>query len=162
MKKIIVLLLIFLPIIGFSQDLLTYKSGGRIYNQTNQKLSSDEVRSLMAQNSEGLKLYNAGKSKQTVGNIMLYGGISTVAINHYSILQNAKNKGAINSDRNIPYIIGAGLILTAIPIKIGFSKKIKKAVNLINEDIKNPKNGFNIESTNFISNSNGVGISLTF
>jgi hypothetical protein len=117
---------------------------------------------MMEKNSEELKLYNAGKSKQTVGNIMLYGGIATVAINHYSIIQNANNKGAINSDRNIPYIIGAGLILTAIPIKIGFSKKIKKAVTLINEGLKNPKTSFNIESTNFISNSNGVGFSITF
>ena len=161
MKKII-FIVIFFPIICFSQDQLTYKSGGRIYNSDNQKLTGDDVRSMMAQNSEELKLYNAGKSKQTVGNIMLYGGIATVAINHYSILQNAKNKGAINSDRNIPYIIGAGLIITAIPIKIGFSKKIKKAVTLINEGLKNPKTSFNIESTNFISNSNGLGISITF
>lgn len=162
MKKIVVLILFFIPILSFSQDLLTYKSGGRIFNSNNQKLSSDEVRNLFASNSDALNLYNAGKSKQTLGNILLYGGISAVVINHYSIIQNTKNKGDINSSRNIPYIIGGGLILIAIPIKIGFSKKIKKAVDLINEDLKNPKSGFNIESTNFISNTNGFGISITF
>ena len=58
--------------------------------------------------------------------------------------------------------VGGALVIIAIPIKIGFSKKIKKAVSLMNEDLKNPKTGFNIESTSFISNSNGVGISITF
>ncbi len=162
MRKLLLLLLLIIPFFSFSQDILTYKSGGRIFNSNNQKLNSDEVRSLLSNNSDALNLYNAGKSKQTLGNILLYGGISTVIINHYSIIQNAKNKGDINSSRNIPYIIGGGLILTAIPIKIGFSKKIKKAVNLTNVDIKNPKTGFNLESTNFISNSNGVGFSFTF
>ena len=28
--------------------------------------------------------------------------------------------------------------------------------------LKNPKTGFNIESTSFVSNSNGFGISITF
>ena len=53
-------------------------------------------------------------------------------------------------------------ILISIPIKGGFSKNIKNAVALINEDFKNPKTSFNIESTSFISNTNGLGISITF
>ncbi|MEY2922343.1 MAG: hypothetical protein RL108_965, partial [Bacteroidota bacterium] len=36
MKKII-FIVIFFPIICFSQDQLTYKSGGQIYNSDNQK-----------------------------------------------------------------------------------------------------------------------------
>jgi hypothetical protein len=36
MKKIVVLILFFIPILSFSQDLLTYKSGGRIFNSNNQ------------------------------------------------------------------------------------------------------------------------------
>ncbi len=162
MKKIICLFLFALPFINFSQEQLTFKSGGRVYNSNLEKLTSDEVRTLLQPNPEALQLFNAGRSKKTVGNILLYCGVSTVIINHYSIFKNAKNKGDINSSRNIPYIIGGGLILIAIPIKIGFSKKIKKSLDLINNDFKNPKTSFTIDSTNFISNSNGFGISITF
>lgn len=162
MKKIICLFLFALPFLNFSQEQLTFKSGGRVYNSNLEKLTSDEVRTLLQPNPEALQLFNAGRSKKTVGNILLYGGVSTVVINHYSIFKNAKNKGDINSSRNIPYIIGGGLILIAIPIKIGFSKKIKKSLELINNDFKNPKTGLTIDSTNFISNSNGFGISITF
>jgi len=63
---------------------------------------------------------------------------------------------------NTLLFVSAGIILIAIPIKIGFSKKIKRAVLLMNEDLKTPKTSFNIESTSFVSNSNGIGISITF
>lgn len=177
MKKIAVLLLVFLPIISFSQDQITYKSGGRVFNYNNQKLSSNEVRSLMENSSDALKLFNAGKSKQTIGNILLWGGTSTLIGKFiYNATQNKTSTqlvgyGAfgqpivVNTSKtysNTLLFVSAGIILIAIPIKIGFSKKIKKAVDLINEDLKNPKTGFNLESTNFISNSNGVGFSFTF
>jgi len=162
MKKLTILFLLVFPVLIFSQDAMTYKGNGRIFNSNQQKLTSDEVRNLLKENKESLKLYNAGKTKQTLGNILLYGGIATIVTNHLLIVQNAKNKGDINPNRNIPYIIGGGLILTAIPIKMGFSKKIKKATTLINDDLKNPKTGFNIETTSFISNSYGFGISITF
>ena len=162
MKKITLLFLLVFPLFSYCQDTLTYKGNGRVFNSSQQKLSSENVRSLISSNNEALRLYNSGKTKQTVGNILLYGGISIVVINHYLLLQNAKNRGDVNPNRNIPYIIGGGLILTAIPIKIGFSKKIKRAVTSANEDLKNPKTGFNIESTSFVSNSNGFGISITF
>ncbi len=128
MKKMTNLFLLVFPLLSFCQEALTYKGNGNIFNSRDKKLTSDEVRSILNNNSKALSLYNSGKTKQTAGNILLYSGIATVVINHYSILQNAKNKGDINPSRNIPYIIGGGLILTAIPIKLGFSKKIKQAV----------------------------------
>jgi hypothetical protein len=54
------------------------------------------------------------------------------------------------------------MVIASIPIKIGYSKKIKTSVNMINEDLKNPQTGFNIESTYIISNSDGIGISVSF
>ena len=77
-----------LPFINFSQEQLTFKSGGRVYNSNSEKLTSNEVRTLLQPNPEALQLFNAGRSKKTVGNILLYGGISTVIINHYSIFKN--------------------------------------------------------------------------
>jgi hypothetical protein len=162
MKKIIILFLLVFPFLSFCQDALTYKGNGCILNSSGQKLTSEQVRSLLIENKEALHLYNVGKTKQMIGNILLYGGIATVTINHLALVQNAKNKGDINPSRNIPYIVGGGLILSAIPIKIGFSKKIKRAITIINDDLRNPKTGFSIESASFVSNSNGVGISFTF
>jgi hypothetical protein len=162
MKNLFALFLLLTSFLCLSQEALTFKGTSKVLNSDKVKLSPTEVRDLFVANPEALRLYNSGKTKQTLGNILLYGGIATVAINHYSIMQQAKNRANIDGDRNIPYAIGGVLILTAIPIKIGFSKKIEKAVSLMNEDLKNPKTGSNIESTSFISNSNGLGISITF
>jgi hypothetical protein len=55
------------------------------------------------------------------------------------------------------------MVLIAIPIKIGFQKKIKKSIILMNDEIKLQKQntGINFES-NIIANANGVGLKLTF
>ncbi|WP_395052926.1 hypothetical protein [Flavobacterium sp.] len=177
MKKIICLFLFALPFLNFSQEQLTFKSGGRVYNSNSEKLTSDEVRTLLQPNPEALQLFNAGRSKKTVGNIFLWVGtttfigkfiynstqtkFSTQIVGYGSfgqpiIVTNSKTYS------NTLLFIGAGLVIIAIPIKIGFSKKIKKSLDLINNDFKNPKTSFTIDSTNFISNSNGFGISITF
>ena len=57
--------------------------------------------------------------------------------------------------------IGLAAIIVAIPIKIGYTKKVKKAVDMMNTDLKNPKQGF-IESSAIIANGNGLGIQLSF
>jgi hypothetical protein len=163
MKKIALLFLLVLPLLSSAQDTLTYKGSGRIFNSSQQKLTSDEVRGLFVNNTEALSLYNSGKTKQTLGNILFYGGISTVIIKHISMLNKYSGSNALKADsNNIMYFVGAGMVIIAIPIKLGFSKKIKKAVSLINEDFKKPNTGFNIESTSFVSNANGFGISITF
>ena len=61
------------------------------------------------------------------------------------------------------YFVSAGISLIAIPIKIGFQKKIKKSVILMNDEMKLQKQntGINFES-NIIANANGVGLKLTF
>lgn len=162
MKHLILFILLTSSFFCFSQDVLTFKSTSRVFNSDNVKLSSTEVRDLFTTNPEALKLYNVGMTKKTIGNILLYGGISTVVIKHISALNRTNDGPNFESYSNVLYFVGAGAALIAIPIKIGFSKKIKKSVELINEDIKTPKTSFNIESTSFISNSNGVGFSITF
>lgn len=162
MKHLIFLLLLTSSFLCFSQDVLTFKSTSRVFNSDNVKLTSTEVRDLFETNPEALKLYNVGMTKKTIGNILLYGGISTVVIKHISALNRTNDGPNFESYSNVLYFVGAGAALIAIPIKIGFSKKIKRAVSLMNQDLKNPQTGFNIESTSFISNSNGVGFSITF
>ncbi|WP_395065737.1 hypothetical protein [Flavobacterium sp.] len=167
MKKSVLLLLLILPLLSFSQDVLTFKSTSRVFNSDNKKLTSSEVRDLFSTNPEALRLYNSGMTKKTIGNILLYGGLSSLITTHLIRVTDSNTidqygRLTIKTRSNVMYFVSAGVVLIAIPIKIGFSKKIKKAVSIINDDLKNPKTGFNIESTSFISNSNGVGFSITF
>lgn len=178
MKRNILLLLLIIPFFSFSQDALSTKGDGRVINSNNQKLTSTEVRNLFAENTAALKLYNAGRSKKTIGNILLFtGGITIVgkfisnkieANNNepkligYGYFGNPIVQFENTTPSNTLFFVGGAMVIIAIPIKIGFLKKIKKSVSLVNEDIKNPKTGFNIDSTTFISNSNGFGISITF
>jgi hypothetical protein len=167
MKNFITLILLTTSFFCFSQEALTFKSTSRVFNSNNIKLSPEEVRNLFASNSEALHLYNSGKAKQTVGNILLYGGLSSLITTHLIRVTDSNTidqygRLTIKTRSNVMYFVSAGVILIAIPIKIGFSKKIKKAVSMMNDDLRNPKTGFTIESTSFVSNSNGFGISITF
>ena len=94
MKKIICLLVTLLSITGFSQEVYKFKSGGRVFDSKNQKISPEEVRGLLANNDEALDLYEDGRNKKTFGNILLYGrfvsGIylfSKDYFNHYIFFQ---------------------------------------------------------------------------
>jgi len=178
MKNIALILLVFLPFISFSQEALKCNNNGGIINSNNQKLTSTEVRDLFASNVDALKLYNAGKTKQTIGNILMWtGGITVIGkfISNATASKTAETHLAYYdysghpvyySTRKTPtnnlFIVGGAMALIALPIKIGFLKKIKRAVSLANEDLKKPNSSFNIESTSFVSNSNGFGISITF
>lgn len=166
MKKTILFLLIILPLISFSQETFTFKSGGRVL-QDNIKISPTNVREQFNYNKQIYDLYNAGRTKKTVGNVLLYGGIGTLIIkfisdinapiNHNYPMQNSNEQRT----SNVLYGVAAGVILVSIPIKIGFQKKIKKAISLMNEEVQKPKTAF-IEKASFISNSNGFGFSITF
>lgn len=156
MKKSLILFLCF-STFAFSQNIYTSKNGKILEN--GKKIDKNYIETAFS-NAEILKQYNAGKTKQFLGNFLFYGGIGTVAIKHLSML--SKHKGAKNPDtNNTMYFVGFGMIATSIPVKIGYSKKIKKAAELMNEEIKNQKQS-SIESVNIIANENGFGVSLKF
>ena len=164
MKKVILLLIVILPLISFSQETFTFKSGGRVL-QDNIKISPTAVRDQFNANKQISDLYNAGRTKKTVGNVLLYGGIGTLIIKHITVINANKvsngNLYDIKKTSNVLYGVGAGIVLLSIPIKIGFQKKIKKAISLMNDEVQKPKTAF-IEKATFISNSNGFGVSITF
>lgn len=171
MKKILILFLFIISFEAYAQDLLTVKGGGNVFNSRGVKMDPDQVRELLVNNQEALNLYNAGRSKKTVGNILLYGGTIGVAYfvyDYYTIKSdftyNTNHQTAtfnlVKADR-LPAIIGGVMILAAIPIKIGFKNKIKSAIEMVNSDFKNQKVS-TIESSSIIINQNGVGIALNF
>ena len=53
------------------------------------------------------------------------------------------------------------MILIAIPVKIGFSKRIKKAIEMNNSSLPTTSN-FKIDDSYFLVNNNGVGVGISF
>jgi hypothetical protein len=182
MKKLVLLLVFLLSLSSFSQDVFKFKSRGRVL-QNEKIISPTDFRAQFNYNQQIIDLYDAGRNKKTFGNILLYGGLVTIVgkfvyngTHQPKLIQTAQtsyNYGPYNNTAyiynytyeappsNALFFVGAGLTLLAIPIKIGFSNKIRQAVALANSDTKKPKTSL-IESTSFMANANGIGFSLTF
>lgn len=158
MNKIIIVVVLIFSMNIFSQSTFKFKSGGRVtYNDV--KMSSDSIRNLMSSSPNALELYNIGRTKKTVGNVLLFGGIGGVliALNNQRRAYSTADGGASYT----PLIVGGVMLITAIPVKIGFSNKIRQAIILANQDLRNPKTSY-IESTDLVINSNGIGFQITF
>ncbi|MFB3386311.1 hypothetical protein [Flavobacterium sp. LAR06] len=170
MKQNLTILFLLLTLAGYSQQ-LTYRSGGTVYNSENKKLKPDEVRLLLANNSEALALYNSGRNKKTWGNVLFYGGLGLVATN-LVIGMNSDNITATYSGNGYyaspqsertnmtAAIIGGALLIASIPIKIGYPKKIKSAlekhnVGLADSYKSQPK-------TTLLARANQIGFRIEF
>lgn len=167
MKKIILVTLLAINFC-FSQEIYTSKNG-KIF-ENGKRINGEYIQTAFGQNKEILNLYRAGKTKQTIGNILFYGGFATLAIKHLSVINKSKNTEVTMNGpysmqvkqeewTNTMYYVSFGMIATSIPVKLGYSKKIKSATSLMNDEIKKQKTN---ESLNIIYNQNGVGVSLQF
>lgn len=168
MKKMLLLLVLFISQFVFSQNSLTMKSGGSVFDGNNQKIDPDTMRDFLKDSPDALKLYNAGRSKKTTGNIILWSGItmlvgkyiSDVSGNKVEVNPNNPNQVQFKYTTNTLYFVAGGLIVISIPIKIGFEKKIKKSVDLINQS--NSKETTFYLNSEIVANSNGIGFKITF
>ncbi|NDP27812.1 MAG: hypothetical protein GZ087_10365 [Flavobacterium sp.] len=163
-KQLFVLLFFCCIFQSYSQKLV-YKSNGNILNSENQKISPDQVRELLKNNQKLLANYNAGRTKKTVGNILLIGGSAMVI---GDLIVGATTDGnttvtgnSIQTERNYPSaltFVGLAAVAVAIPVKIGFSKKIK---NVVTEYNNLSATGYNNPKLDLITNSNGIGLRFT-
>ena len=155
-----------MPLFSFSQDVFTYKNGGKIL-QYNKNISPSQIRSQFEYNKNIMDYYNAGRSKKTFGNILLYGGLATVVTKFIIdgtsdiVVVNPNGSESFKNYSPLLHILGGAMVLASIPIKIGYSKKIKKAVDLMNDEIKNQKTSSALNSTITVS-SNQIGITINF
>ena len=149
----------------YSQETYTFKSGGRVF-ENGERIKTSQIESTFKDKPEIVNLYKSGRTKKTVGNVFLYSGIGIIALKHYDRVKNQNVDAYGNTTKkesNVMYFVGAGISIVSIPIKIGFQKRIKKSVALMNEDAnsKIKSTGFNYE-TNIMANSNGFGLKITF
>ncbi|WP_029271187.1 hypothetical protein [Flavobacterium sp. KJJ] len=166
MKKNFTILFLILTLAGYSQQ-LSYKSGGTVYNAENKRLNSNEVRSLLANNSEALALYNAGRSKKTFGNVFFYGGLGLVTANLLFGMNSDPNysSGGYNPNPSektnmTAAIIGGALIIASIPIKIGYPKKIKSALEKYNSGLATTYKP--APKTTLVASANQIGFRVEF
>lgn len=156
MNKHLFFLLAFVCSTFLYSQKLVYKSNGTILNSENQKITPNQVRELLKDNEKLLADYNEGRSKKTTGNIMLIGGFGFLASD---LLIGA------NADVEFPSkltYIGIASLVFAIPVKIGFSKKIKTVVTQYNNQKATTHIDYSKQNIDFITNSNGVGFRLKF
>lgn len=138
MKKILVFTLL-ISFTGFSQQ-LQYATGGSVKSE-NKKLNPTAVRELMKNNEAALTLYNAGRNKKTWGNVLFYGGFGLGVLNLYTAMTqdpySNSSEGNYTSERANPTlaIVGGVMILASIPIKMGYTRKVKAAINEYNKGI---------------------------
>lgn len=171
-KPLFLLLLFFCSLQSHSQKLV-YKSNGTILNSENQKIFPDQVRELLKDNQQLLADYNAGRSKKTVRNILIIGGlgfltadlIKVVTASGISATPIGGGQYALQEEKNnFPSVltyIGIAAIIIAIPVKIGFSNKIKNVVTDYNSQNASGYKQFNDPKLDLITNSNGIGLRLT-
>lgn len=162
--KSILFFFLLAPIFCFSQNDYFFKEGGRVV-QNGKIISTEKVRELLVNNQKALDLYNSGRTKKTAGNLLLYGSIVPITYfmkKAYYGNDIIMSNGAMTRDRQslVPLFGGIAMIALAIPIKIGFSNKIREATALLNRMQKSTA-CTNFE-TSFIANINGFGLAIEF
>lgn len=170
MKKNITVLFLMLSLTGFSQQLI-YKSGGDVYSSDNKMFSPGGIRKLMENNREALSLYNSGRGKKTWGNVLFYGGLGLVAANVVVGMTTDNTTTSYPGNGNYPSvksertnmtaaIIGGAMIVASIPVKIGYPKKIKSALDLYNNSLTNK---YRTEPrTTLLASANQIGFKIEF
>ena len=142
---------------------LVYKSNGNVRDTENNKISPDKVRALLASNQKLLAGYSAGRSKKTLGNILIIGGLSCIA---GDLIREAFTPVDINNLDKKTYpsaltYLGAAAVLIAIPVKIGFAKKIKSSVDEYNKLQSERTTKVSDKQFEFIANNAGLGVRIT-
>lgn len=171
-KPLFFLFLFFSSFQSYSQKLV-YKSNGTITDIENNKIAPNQVRELLKDNEQLLTEYNDGRSKKTLGNILLIGGlgfltadlVQGVTASGISATPIGGGQYALQDEKNnypsLMTYIGIAAIIIAIPVKIGFSKKIKNVVTDYNNQNASAYTQFNEPSLDLITNSNGIGLRMT-
>ncbi len=141
----------------FQAQQLEYKGNGNVIDSQKNKISPNKMRELLANNEKLLENYNLGRTKKTVGNVMLIGGlvflVGDVAKGIY---------GPINTEYpSVLTYIGLSSIVLSIPVKLGFSKRIKNVISDYNSVYKVGYIKPNYKKLEIITNTNGIGLSIT-
>ena len=136
---------------SYCQELRT-NSYGSVVNKENVILKTDDVKKILTNHPNQLAEYSLGIKKRNSGNIFIYSGIGLIFTDLII---------SLGKDLTFPKTlsaIGFGAIAVGVPIKLGYSKKIKNAIDGYNLD---QKVGYQ-QNLEIIGNANGLGVKLSF
>ena len=155
MKKILVLIVLLLSAISYSQQMSLEK--GRFYLGGN-RIDSREARNLFATNVKAAALYKQAQSKEALGGFLLGLGIG-LTVGDLAI--------GLFSDKEYPSVLtyaGLGSIAISVPILSGRRKRYNEAIEIYNSEHKELKLGAtnNNLKLNAIANQNGFGFQIKF
>jgi hypothetical protein len=155
MKKLIILITLFLTTVSFSQQITLDK--GKFYYKGSQ-IDSRQARNLFATNVKAAALFQQAKSKEALGGFILGLGIG-LTVGDLAI--------GLFSDKDYPSAMtyaGLGAIVISVPILSGRKKRYQEAVKIYNSEHKENALGAtnNTYELNAISNQNGFGLRLKF
>lgn len=138
----------------FAQELV-YKSGGRVYTASGEKQPVAAVKQMLAPYPEALALYKTGRRKKTWAGALI--GVGTgFAVGYTGTMYIS------DADITMLPLIGVGIAITGISIRVGYTKKIKSALAIYNKNtVYNPAPTGNTVLS-LCSNGSGVGLKLSF
>ena len=166
MKKLLILFALLLATAFSYSQKLTVNESGNVFDSQNNKWTVTEVRDILYTNPKALELYKEGREKKTWGNVLIFGGLTAVATNVVinATTDNVKYEyGQIKRSEQtfVPAIIGAAMIVVGIPVKIGHTKRVKKAIEMHNNGLNQTTAKVATQLT-FLASSNQVGFKLQF
>ena len=136
MKKIFLLLCLFIAIKGKSQNLedsiCTYSIFGNVYLYSNyEKISVRKAKNLAkhVQDSVALKYFRKAYTNRILSDIIGVPGslITGLNIGNWYFWKNDMNKNFV--------ILGAGLLAISIPFEIASNRNLKKGVRIYNDNL---------------------------
>lgn len=166
MKKLFILIVLMVGLCNADAQQLEFINSRKI-NLNSQKLSKKDIYEIMKDSPEALQMYKSGKKLRTIGDITFLGGlgiaVAGVLIDIYGEVGDHSTEVSYHDDYTLSIVslsIGGTMMAATIPLKIAGKKKIRKSVELYNENtalsLKNQK-GINLS---IINNNKGIGIRL--
>lgn len=153
MKLTTTVFLLLLSSFSFAQ--LSVKSRGRVFDANGEQLRVARVREILSTKPNYLDLYDEGRTKKTAGNVLLIGGATLIL---------ADLAVGFTQDKQYPTAltaVGALALIIAIPVKVGYSKKIRKSIDGYNGKVAD-NSTISLENLSICSNRNGIGLRFNF
>ena len=148
--KLVAISIIALSVNLFAQSELTYKGGSVIQNGL--PLQPKQVRVLMADHTDALKSYNAGRAFTMTGRVFSYPGAFIFGYDLGTRLAGGEGDNTL-------LVVGATGCVVGLLIELYGMSKVKKSVSLYNSKTSNGTASYQI---NFGLTQTGVGFNILF
>lgn len=152
MKNLLFLACLFIITAASAQEIKLER--GKFY-QDGKQLSTFETKKILKANPEAYSAFKAGKTKESLGGLLLgLGGALVVGDLVKGLVSDVQYPSGFT-------YVGVASIAASIPVLSGKNKKIREGIDLYNKGLQSSKDSTELE-LNIISNANGYGVQISF